>query len=319
MKRMAGGDMENNHPQQVHEVLDIWGALQSFIRTAAPLKVDMILEGETGTGKDTLARRAHQLSGRSGPFVALNCAAVPEQLAESELFGVMAGAFTGAHKSRSGYIEASDKGTLFLDEIDSMPPLLQAKLLRVLEMRGIERLGSTRFVPLDLRVLVATQTPLKTLVEQGKFRRDLYFRLNVITIKLPTLRSRPDLILPLFERFAEDAASKHTKPMLEAPAELRKQLLSHHWPGNIRELKGAAERFVLGVSPLQGEHHASGESTVLLRPQLRSFEKALIQDSLFRHAKCIEAVVSELGIPKRTLYHRMKALDITSASEWMGV
>ncbi|WP_260954416.1 sigma 54-interacting transcriptional regulator [Pseudomonas citri] len=316
--RDGGGDMEHDHPQQVHEVLDIWGTLQSFIRTAAPLKVDMILEGETGTGKDTLARRAHQLSGRPGPFVALNCAAVPEQLAESELFGVMAGAFTGALKSRAGYIESSDKGTLFLDEIDSMPPLLQAKLLRVLEMRGIERLGSTRFVPLDLRILVATQTPLKTLVEQGKFRRDLFFRLNVITVKLPTLRSRPDLILPLFERFACEAASRHAKSAIPAAADLRKQLLAHHWPGNIRELKGAAERFVLGVAPLQGESHASGESPVLLKSRLRSFEKALIQDSLSRHAKCIEAVVSELGIPKRTLYHRMKELDIKAARDWAG-
>ncbi|WP_260954378.1 sigma 54-interacting transcriptional regulator [Pseudomonas citri] len=299
-------------------VLNIWDTLQSFISTAAPLNVDMIFEGETGTGKDTLARLTHRLSGRTGQFIALNCAAVPEQLAESELFGVMAGAFTGAHKSRSGYIEASDKGTLFLDEIDSMPPLLQAKLLRVLEMRGVERLGSTRFTPLDLRVVVATQTPLEKLVEQGKFRRDLYFRLNVITIKLPTLRSRPDLIASLFEHFTGDAARKHGKPAPAVPDELHKQLLNHAWPGNIRELKGAAERFVLEVAPLESERNAGEETAARLKTQLRLFEKALIQDALMRHSKCIEAVVSELGIPRRTLYHRMKTLDITGAEVTAG-
>ncbi|MDI2591026.1 sigma 54-interacting transcriptional regulator [Pseudomonas sp. 681] len=310
---MTGG-FSNNHTSQLeHEVLDIVGTLQAFIRKAAPLNVDMVLEGETGTGKDTLARRIHQLSCREGPLVALNCAAVPEQLAESELFGVMAGAYTGASKSRAGYIEASNHGTLYLDEIDSMPLLLQAKLLRVLEMRGIERLGSTRFVPLDLRVIVATQTPLEKLVEEGKFRRDLFFRLNVIKIQLPTLRSGLQHIQPLFQRFVQEAAERHRQPIPEPDPHLLKQLLSHRWSGNIRELKCAAERFVLGMPALQsGSDEPDCERTASLKTYLRLFEKALIQDCLSRHSKCIDAVISELGIPRRTLYHRMKSLSIDS-------
>lgn len=298
--------------QMEHEILDIFGMQQSFIRKAAPLKVDMVLEGETGTGKDTLARRIHQLSRRVGPLVALNCAAVPEQLAESELFGVMAGAYTGASKSRAGYIEASDQGTLYLDEVDSMPLLLQAKLLRVLEMRGIERLGSTRFVSLDLRVIVATQVPLEKLVEEGRFRRDLFFRLNVIKIQMPTLRSCLDHIPILFERFVHEATCKHHQPIPLKGPDLLKLLLSHRWPGNIRELKCAAERFVLGMPPLQGEGCCAMKPIAPLKIYLQLFEKALIQDSLSRHPKCIDAVIRELGIPRRTLYHRMKSLNINA-------
>ncbi|AHF67034.1 sigma-54-dependent Fis family transcriptional regulator [Pseudomonas cichorii] len=309
---MDEGFMNTDSSQMEHEVLDIFGTLQSFIRKAAPLNVDMVLEGETGTGKDTLARRIHQLSGREGPLVALNCAAVPEQLAESELFGVMAGAYTGASKSRAGYIEASHNGTLYLDEIDSMPLLLQAKLLRVLEMRGIERLGSTRFVSLNLRVIVATQTPLEKLVEEGKFRRDLFFRLNVIKIQLPTLRSRLDHLPSLFERFVMETAQKHHQPLPQRDPAVLNRLLSHRWPGNIRELKCAAERFVLGMSPLGTDEDPHLEGNVPLKGYLRQFEKALIQDCLSRHPKCIESVISELGIPRRTLYHRMKSLSINS-------
>ena len=306
--------MSNDASKMEHEVLDIFGTLQSFIRKAAPLNVDMVLEGETGTGKDTLARRIHQLSGRPGPLVALNCAAVPEQLAESDLFGLMAGAYTGASKSRAGYIEASNHGTLYLDEIDSMPLLLQAKLLRVLEMRGIERLGSTRFVELDLRVIVATQTPLEKLVEEGKFRRDLFFRLNVIKIQLPTLRSRLEHLHRLFEQFVGEAASRHRLPVPERDPHLLKSLLGHRWPGNIRELKCAAERFVLGMPALQGL--AGGlldESSARLRDYLRALEKAMIQECLARHPNNIESVINELGIPKRTLYHRMKSLSINAS------
>lgn len=309
------GDFSNNNSSPLeHEVLDIVGTLQAFIRKAAPLKVDMVLEGETGTGKDTLARRIHELSCREGPLVALNCAAVPEQLAESELFGVMAGAYTGASKSRAGYIEASDKGTLYLDEVDSMPLLLQAKLLRVLEMRGIERLGSTRFVPLDLRVIVATQTPLEKLVEEGKFRRDLFFRLNVIKIQLPTLRASLQHIRPLFQRFVLEAAERHRQPIPEPDPHLLQRLLSHRWPGNIRELKCAAERFVLGMPPLQSlDEFPDAQRGAPLKSYLRLFERTLIQECLSRHAKCIDAVVNELGIPRRTLYHRMRSLSIDGA------
>ncbi|UJR54640.1 sigma 54-interacting transcriptional regulator [Dickeya zeae] len=295
---------------------DINGPLSSLIHTIAPLHIDIVLEGETGTGKDTLARRIHQLSGCSGPLVAVNCAAVPETLAESELFGVVSGAYTGASRSRAGYLETADKGILFLDEIDSMPLTLQAKMLRVLESRGIERLGSTQFKPVNMRVIVATQTPLHKLVEKGRFRRDLYFRLDTVKIQLPTLRSRTEIILPLFHRFLRDAAARLKRPVPGVSAMMQEQLLMHDWPGNIRELKAAAERWVLGLSPVpvaaNAEKAGSDAPLTSLKVRLRRIERFLIQEALQRNDHCIDNVVNELGIPKRTLYHRIKLLNVAA-------
>jgi transcriptional regulator with PAS, ATPase and Fis domain len=161
--------------------------IEMTVNNTAVLDIDILLLGETGTGKDTLAQRIHHLSRRKGNFVAVNCAAIPETLAESQLFGVNSGAYTGAMQSRAGFVEAAHLGTLYLDEIDSMPLSLQAKLLRVLESRGVERLGSTRFIPVDMRVIASAQHALHDMVEQGTFRRDLYFRLNVVNIHLPAL------------------------------------------------------------------------------------------------------------------------------------
>ncbi|AIR67757.1 sigma 54-interacting transcriptional regulator [Dickeya fangzhongdai] len=301
-----------------HPSEDIHGPLSSLIHTIAPLNVDIVLEGETGTGKDTLARRIHQLSGCAGPLVAVNCAAVPETLAESELFGVVSGAYTGASRSRAGYLETADKGILFLDEIDSMPLTLQAKMLRVLESRGIERLGSTQFKPVDMRVIVATQTPLQKLVDEGRFRRDLYFRLDTVKIQLPTLRSRTEIILPLFQRFLHEAAARLKLPVPGVSAVMQEQLLMHGWPGNIRELKAAAERWVLGLSPVpiaaDSDGQGMGADTPLtsLKVRLRRIERFLIQEALQRNDHCIDTVVNELGIPKRTLYHRIKLLNVAA-------
>ncbi|PWC12897.1 AAA family ATPase [Brenneria roseae subsp. americana] len=288
---------------------DIHATLSPLINVVAPLNVDIVLEGETGTGKDTLAHRIHQLSKCSGPLVAVNCAAIPETLAESELFGVVSGAYTGASRSRAGYLESADKGILFLDEIDSMPMTLQAKMLRVLESRGVKRLGSTQFTPVEMRVIVATQTPLLQLVESGLFRRDLYFRLDTVKIQLPTLRSRSDLILPLFQRFSEEAAARLKMPAPRVSAEIHERLVTHSWPGNIRELKAAAERWVLGLSPL-ATAPVTRHQPLQLKDRLKQIEKYLIQDALQRHDHCIDDVVSELGIPKRTLYHRLKVLNV---------
>jgi transcriptional regulator with PAS, ATPase and Fis domain len=311
--KIAAGPLEHNQsnsndrtPDSYQCGLDLFGSLEPFIRTAAPLRIDMVLVGETGTGKDTLARRIHELSGCKGRLIGVNCAAVPDSLAESELFGVMPGAYTGATKARAGYIEASDKGTLYLDEVDSMPLSLQAKLLRVIEGRGVERLGSTEFLPLDLRIIAATQAPLEELVEKGKFRRDLFFRLNVVKMQLPSLRSRPQLIAPLFHKFTRDAARRMNMKVPEDSGAYMGELLSYSWPGNIRELRAAAERLVLGLPPL-GE---ARKDHMQLKDQLRLVERILIQDCLKRHDRCIDSMVGELGIPKRTLYHRMKMLNI---------
>lgn len=274
------------------------------------LGIDVLLSGETGTGKDTIAERIHAMSGRKGRFVAMNCAAIPESLAESELFGVVSGAYTGADRSRVGYIEAAQGGILYLDEIDSMPLALQAKLLRVLETRAIERLGSTSTIQLDIRVIASAQRSLDAAVEQGHFRRDLFFRLNVLPLELQPLRVQCERIVPLFIRFAAAAASELKRAAPRVCPQLQHMLLTHDWPGNVRELKAAAKRFVLGfpvlgVGPDHEEHQACG-----LKSQLRVIEKVLIQESLKRHQNCVDAVSEELGMPRRTLYRRIKELRI---------
>ncbi|MBF7143246.1 MULTISPECIES: sigma 54-interacting transcriptional regulator [Pseudomonas] len=284
------------------------GNLDAIAKSLSDLGVDLLVAGETGCGKDTLAQRIHFLSGRTGPFVAMNCAAIPESLCESELFGVVSGAYTGADRSRMGYIEAAQGGTLYLDELDSMPLTLQPKLLRVLETRMLERLGSTTPVPLDICVIASAQRSLDELVEQGMFRRDLYFRLNVLTFKLLPLREQRERILPLFKRFAEQAAFEQQQVAQAIDPLMAQVLLNHDWPGNIRELKSAAKRFVLNL-PLLGEEEPDNGATGL-KSQLRLIERTLIQESLKRNNHCIEAVLRELEIPRRTLYHRMKELDV---------
>ena len=288
------------------ETLDI----ERTLKSTAALDIDILLLGETGTGKDTLAQRIHRLSGRRGHFVAVNCAAIPESLAESQLFGVNSGAYTGAVQSRAGFIETAHLGTLYLDEIDSMPLSMQAKLLRVLESRGVERLGSTRFIPVDMRVIASAQQSLHEMVEQGRFRRDLYFRLNVVNINLPPLRNRRDRIVPLFLSMIQEEA-EHYKCLAPNPcSELVQQLLCHPWLGNVRELRSTAKRFVLGLAPLSSSPSNATNQPTNLKERLQQIEKALIEESLRRHTYCVDEVAVELGMAKRTLYYRMKQLDI---------
>ncbi|MGY2375250.1 sigma 54-interacting transcriptional regulator [Pseudomonas sp. SDO524_S393] len=283
--------------------------IEHTLNSTAALNIDILLLGETGTGKDTLAQRVHRLSGRRGSFIAVNCAAIPESLAESQLFGVNSGAFTGAMQSRAGVVEAAHLGTLYLDEIDSMPLNLQAKLLRVLESRGVERLGSTRFIPVDMRVIASAQHSLLQMVEHGTFRRDLYFRLNVVNIQLPALRDRRERIIPLFmEMIRQEAEQFKCEPPLP-PGELLQQLLCHPWRGNVRELRSTAKRFVLGLPPLSTSVSDQSPLQMSLRTRLQHIEKALIEDALQRHHQ-VDAVAVELGLAKRTLYYRMKQLGI---------
>ena len=288
------------------EALDI----ERTLKSTAALDIDILLLGETGTGKDTLAQRVHRLSGRRGHFVAVNCAAIPESLAESQLFGVNSGAYTGAVQSRAGFIEAAHLGTLYLDEIDSMPLSMQAKLLRVLESRGVERLGSTRFIPVDMRVIASAQQSLHDMVEQGKFRRDLYFRLSVVNINLPPLRNRRDRIVPLFLNMIQEEAEHYKCLAPSLCSELVQQLLCHPWLGNVRELRSTAKRFVLGLAPLSSSSSNATNEPTNLKERLQQIEKALIEESLRRHAYCVDEVAAELGMAKRTLYYRMKQLEI---------
>lgn len=274
------------------------------------LALDLLLTGETGTGKDTLAHRIHEMSGRTGRLVAMNCAAIPESLAESELFGVVSGAYTGADRPRMGYIEAAQGGTLYLDEIDSMPLCLQAKLLRVLESRTLVRLGSTSPIKLDICVIAAAQRALDDAVAQGHFRRDLYFRLNVLTVNLLPLRERRKRILPLFKRFVGELAVEMGTPAPVICPVLQQMLVEHPWPGNIRELKAAAKRLLLGFPVLGLEQHGADHESCGLKAQLQIIEKALIEQSLKRHQNCLDAVCGELELPRRTLYRRIKQLRI---------
>lgn len=287
-------------------------SIETTVNSTAALDVDILLLGETGTGKDTLAHHIHHLSRRKGNFVAVNCAAIPESLAESQLFGVNSGAYTGAMQSRAGFIEAAHLGTLYLDEIDSMPLTLQAKLLRVLESRGVERLGSTRFIPVDMRVIASAQHALHDMVEQGTFRRDLYFRLNVVGIHLPTLRDQPGRIIPMFlEMIEQEADHFKCRPPPSPSNQLLQQLLCHSWRGNVRELRSTAKRFVLGLPPLSTTVMIRQELDMSLKTRLHQMEKSLIEESLRQNSHCVDSVANELGVAKRTLYHRMKHLGVS--------
>lgn len=283
-------------------------SLDALGKSMSELGIDVLLLGETGTGKDTIARRLHTLSRPSGPFIAVNCAAIPESLFESELFGVVAGAFTGADRDRAGYFEAANKGTLYLDEIDSMPLGLQVKLLHVLESRQVERLGSTRSISLDIGIVSSAQRSLDDLMEQGQFRRDLYFRLSVMSLRLPPLRYRCERIVQVFKRFVENAEVELSRAAPDIDAQVEQLLLSHDWPGNYRELKSAARRHVLGMPLIDDDPDEPSGSG--LKSQLRLIEKILIRESLKRNGHCITAVTNELGIPRRTLYQRMKDLEV---------
>jgi len=288
-------------------------ALRQLSRSVASMPADILIQAETGCGKDLLARYLHeQGSRREHNFVAINCGAVPENLIESELFGHEAGAFTDAKTQRIGKFEHANGGTLFLDEIESMPMALQIKLLRVLEERAIERLGSNDLIPLDLRVIAATKVDLKAEAEAGRFREDLYYRLNVVRLDVPPLRERREDIPLLFQHFVLIAASQYGREIPQLSAERMHSLLTHDWPGNVRELRNLAERYVLlGESctfdfdnrPITATDQADGMS---LPEQVERFEKMLIHTELGRHGGSIKDTLSSLGVPRKTLYDKMK-------------
>lgn len=272
------------------------------IAALAPTDVDLMILGETGTGKEVVARAIHAQSGRKGPFVALNCGALPETVFESEMFGHETGAFTGADRRRIGKVEFANGGTLFLDEIESMPLGLQVKLLRVLQERTIERLGSNISIPVDCRVVVATKTDLKQLSDQGRFRTDLYYRLNVVTIELPPLKQRVADIAPLIAHFLSQAASRFNR---EAPSWRPADLLRwqrHDWPGNVRELKSMAERLCLGIEDGLGPVE---ELSVSLTAKMEAYERGIIRDALRTTKGVVVDAADLLQVPKKTLYDKL--------------
>lgn len=216
-----------------------------LIERIAPSQSVVLIEGETGTGKELAARSIHKLSGRSGPFVPLNCVSIPQELFESELFGHTRGAFTGANADREGLFQHAQHGTIFLDEISEMPVPMQAKLLRVLEERSVRPVGSDREIPTDARVIAATNRELLGEVNAGRFRQDLFYRLEAVTLRIPALRERRDDVLVLAEHFIDTFARQTGAPPAALEREHIDKLLGYDWPGNIRELKNMMERFVL--------------------------------------------------------------------------
>ncbi|AZD24077.1 C4-dicarboxylate transport transcriptional regulatory protein [Pseudomonas chlororaphis subsp. aurantiaca] len=288
-------------------LLGVSRALQTLRRQVvdlAALPVNVLIRGETGSGKELVARCLHDFGPRADkPFVALNCAAIPEQLFEAELFGHESGAFTGAQGKRIGKLEYADGGTLFLDEIESMPLAQQVKLLRVLQEQKLERLGSNQSIAVDLRIIAATKPDLLDEARAGRFREDLAYRLNVAQLRLPPLRDRREDIPLLYEHFAHAAAERLGRSVAPLGGAQLSRLLSHDWPGNVRELANVAERQVLGLGEPEPEAIDPGQS---LAAQQEAFEAQCLRAALTRHKGDIKAVLVELQLPRRTFNEKMQ-------------
>ncbi|QDZ00666.1 sigma-54-dependent Fis family transcriptional regulator [Nitratireductor mangrovi] len=305
LRGAAGGDMES----RLVGTAPAMAALRERIRQLADVDVDVLIVGETGAGKEVVARALHDFGKRrERPFVALNCAAIPESVFESEIFGHERGAFTGAVQKRVGRIEFARGGTVLLDEIESMPLALQAKLLRVIQERVVEPVGSNRQTPVDVRFLAATKVDLKAESEAGRFRSDLYYRLATVALTIPALGERPGDVALLFRHFCAGAAERHGVALPPTPPALLDALGARRWQGNVRELKAAAERHVLGL-PAVAEFEMRGDAPErgggTLPERVAAFEAELIRQALDGHDGNAQAASQALGIPRRTLSEKM--------------
>lgn len=282
--------------------------LRQTLRQIADTDVDVLVTGETGSGKEVVARLLHGWSRRAkGHFVALNCGALPEQVIESELFGHEPGAFTGAQKKRIGRIEHSSGGTLFLDELESMPLSTQIQMLRVLELREVTPLGTNEVRPVDIRIVAAAKVDLADPAQRKAFREDLYYRLNVVSLAIPPLRERRDDIPLLFSYFAERAARRFQREVPALSAEILRHLREHDWPGNVRELSHFAERAVLGLMPAAATPAPSGaDAGGTLPERLERLEAEIIRDTLSAHGGDVQETIAALGIPRKTFYDKLQ-------------
>jgi len=279
--------------------------------------------GETGTGKELLARAVHDYGGRkNAPFVPVHCAALVETLLESELFGHEKGAFTGADKTRIGRFETASGGTIFLDEIGEIPETIQVKLLRVLQEKVVQRVGGNRTIPVDVRVVAATHRNLEQMVKDGRFREDLYYRLNVIALKVPSLRERREDIATLAQHFVKKYAAREARDVSLSPKAVE-ALLAYDWPGNIRELQNVLERAViLSVAEvIEPEDLNLNMEEVLkvdrvdpsklpaagsLRDEIRAKEMETLKASLTQANGNVAEAARLMGVPRTTLFHRLK-------------
>lgn len=278
------------------------------IERVAPTDATVLIQGETGTGKELVARCIHELSGRRGPFVAVNCGALTQSLADSELFGHQAGSFTGATESRVGWFEAANRGTLLLDEVGDLPLSLQVKLLRVLQENEVVPVGARKPVPLDVRIIAASNVELSEAVAAGNFRRDLFYRLNVIDIHLPPLRERPGDILPLVEHFLHLYSTRLQIPKPSILPQARNALVHYAWPGNIRELEN-----VVHVAMLIATDH-------IIRPEHLRLSSVFVPSASDDLRPPLEAIGKQLdrlfAAPPPQLYEQLEQLIIRRAFDY---
>jgi DNA-binding NtrC family response regulator len=303
-------------------------AVLALVERVAPTNATVLIGGESGVGKDLIARAIHEHSHRaSGPFVKINSTAIPETLLESELFGYEKGAFTGASSNKPGKFELADKGTLFLDEIGDVPAAIQVKLLRVLQDREFERLGSTRTHKVDVRMVAATNRDLRAALEEGTFREDLYYRLNVVAIDIPPLRDHKEDIPALAELFLEKSARESGKAVRGITPQAMKLLMDFHWPGNVRELQNVLERAVTlssGATLDVGDIHIDGpprrvstDSAPVL-PEgmtLEQWEEELLREALRRANGNKSQAARALGLSRNALRYRLSKMGVSDPPE----
>jgi two-component system response regulator AtoC len=294
-------------------------ALRSLVGKVAPTPSTVLITGESGTGKEVIARLIHSLSANpEGPFVAINIGGIPDSLLESELFGYDKGAFTGADSRKRGMFELASSGTLFLDEIGDMPMLLQVKLLRVLQDKKVQRLGSTQSIPINARIVAATNRDLEALLREGKFREDLYYRLNVIRVEVPPLRERREDIAKLACNFVEKLNRERGRRIAGFDEEALALLRAYPFPGNVRELENRVERAYILCSGDRIRPEDLGEPFTTTPPSagterkalLRDIEREAIERALERQGGSMTKAAAELGISRRTLFNKRKAMGI---------
>jgi two-component system C4-dicarboxylate transport response regulator DctD len=307
LRAVAGkrDDMEARLPGRTQVMVE----LRYRIRAIGATEADTLIIGDTGAGKEVVARALHDVSPRANrPFIAINCAALPETLIESELFGHEAGAFPGAIRARFGKFEHGRGGTILLDEIGSLPFDLQAKFLRVLQERVITRLGSNEIVPLDVRFIATSKVDLQAEVAAGRFRPDLLYRLNVATIHVPSLEQRRADIPLLFLQLVREAAARYGREDNEVSAEVISDIAQRDWPGNVRELRNAADRLVLGLEPSLRETGGTigREDSGRLADKVAAYERGIIAGAIAAHGGALRPVYEMLGISRKTLYEKMQ-------------
>jgi two-component system NtrC family response regulator len=296
-------------------------AVFTFIRKVAPTNAPVLVLGESGTGKEMVAQALHRRSPqKSGPFVGINCNAIPENLLESELFGHEKGAFTGAHTQRKGHIEMAAAGTLFLDEIGDLPAPIQVKLLRFLQEKRFQRVGGRQEIQSDARVIAATNVNLREAVSAGRFREDLYFRLAVVVIEVPPLRDRGEDIVLIAKEFLQRSVAQHGKPKSIFSPDALQATTAYNWPGNVRELQNRVQRAVIMAEGARVTAEdleltgVGGSAPQTLKEAREEAEREIVRDVLRRHRGKITSAAQELGVSRPTLYELMEKLGIAKDS-----